>query len=136
MTEQPNPPISEEIAAFAMANPMATFGGIVGVPDGRDLDTGNLFDVAVNRCLGDAIRADDAVAREMWFALANVGWQHTNGDTASHSLRTAGDLVAAIRGKGNYMDLYCCGQDGVVSVRIADAMAKEGWTRMAAGIND
>ena len=128
MTDHPQYPTATEIAAFAKENPRTTFGGLGGLSDGRAIDAGDLFEAAVNRCLGDAIRADDAVAREMWCALSNMDWQHANGDTAGYSFRAAGDLVAAIRGKGNYMDWYCCGRDGIVSVRIADAMAKEGWT--------
>jgi hypothetical protein len=101
------------------------FGGTWGTPD---FDPDDLFEVSVNRVLGDAIRAQDGVACAMWCALANVEWTHEHGDTALYSFRSAGDLVAAIRGEGMYMDWYCCGPSGTVSEEIRIALASEGWT--------
>lgn len=107
---------------------MADYGGFGGIWGTRGLEPGNKFEEAVEHQLGDKIRSDDKLAIAMWSALANVDWKNTNGDTAGYSFRAAGDLVAAIRGSGVYMDWYCSGPDGVVSEEIAGALAKEGWT--------
>lgn len=86
------------------------------------------FEAAVDRALGDQIRVDDAMAAAMWSALANVDWFHpASGDSASYSFRAAGDLIAAIRGRGNYLDWYCSGPYATVSDHIARSLKKEGW---------
>jgi len=104
------------------------FGGLGGLWDGRGLDPEDKFEVAVNRALGDQIRADDEMATAMWSALANVDWYHPEtGNTASYSFRAAGDLIAAIRGSGHYMDWYCSGPYAQVSDHIARSLKKQGW---------
>ena len=83
-----------------------TFGGLGGVIDGRPRDHGDEFENAIERALGDQMRADPEVCCEVWSALANVVWIRQHGATAGYSFRAAGDLVAAVLGRGNYMDWY------------------------------
>ena len=106
---------------------MTNYGGMGGIKEGRPLNESDAFEMAVYVALGNQIRAKHSVACDMWCALANVDWKHDNGDEAGYTFRAAGDLVAAIKGSGNYMHYYCCGPDAVVSDEIEKAMAKMGW---------
>jgi hypothetical protein len=105
---------------------MTEYGRLGGIRGGQPFDQTDAFAMAIKRCVGDALKNDD-VAVELWSALANQGWHHEGGDTAAYSFRAAGDLIAAVRGEGSYLDWYCCGPDGVVSKRIAATLAQEGW---------
>lgn len=106
---------------------MTDYGGLGGIWEGRPLDEADAFEALLNRLFGDAVRADDETAKALWGALSNVEWHHANGDTAGFSFRRAGDVVAAIRGNGNYMEWYCSAPYGVVREDIREAMAAEGW---------
>jgi hypothetical protein len=105
---------------------------------GRAFDPTDLFEAAVDRALGERLRAggpgpgwwhrgEPMLGQRLWGSLANVEWQHANGDTAPYSFRAAGDLIAAIVGDGDYMDWYCSWADGVVDAEVALALAQEGW---------
>jgi hypothetical protein len=85
------------------------------------------FEQAVERQLGDAIRADEKVGVLLWSALANVRWEHPEHGEVGYSWRAAGDLVAAVRREGNYMDWYMSGTEAQVFPEVGDALAREGW---------
>lgn len=76
------------------------------------------------------IRNSDTYAQNVYAAMCNMRWQRIDvmpilkDEYWSCSWRTAGGIVAGIRGSGNYMDFYCSGildseeikaQTGVVS---------------------
>jgi hypothetical protein len=96
--------------------------------DTPDRDHDDPFENAVERALGPAMREDDTLCVELWSALANVDWYHSDGTVAGYTFRQAGSLIAAILGRGHYMNWYCSGPYAVVSDRIADALEAEGWT--------
>lgn len=104
---------------MAMVEPIT--GGREGPPRAS-------FVISVARALGDNILHDDVVCFELWSALANVIWMHDRSEDVAYSFRAAGDLIAELRGEGDYRDWYCRGWPGVVSDRISDAMKAEGWT--------
>jgi hypothetical protein len=117
------------------------YGGLGGVLGGRPIDEDDQFEILLERLFGDRIRSDDLFpstfwgesahlkfANQIWSALTNVEWHHTNGDVANFSFRRAGDLIAAIRREGDYLDWYCNSDISQVSEEIAQALAAEGWT--------
>lgn len=106
---------------------MVDYGGLGGIWNGREVNDEDKFETSVDRAFGQLMRNEDEACVEVWSALANLGWVHKDGDTAAYSFRAAGDLVAAIKGSGMYMDWYCSGPEGVVSQRFAEAMKGEGW---------
>lgn len=105
-----------------------------GAPSIRGRRFHKLFEQTVDRLLGERIRADGALAIDMWSALANVDWRGPNDAVVRYSFRAAGDMVAWIREDGSYMDWYCSGPIGVVSPWISEALAVEGWSWVAADV--
>jgi len=100
-------------------------GGITG---GRPLDLSNPFELAIEHRLGDKIRATDVWAEAVWSAIANTRWEHTNGDTAIYTIETAGDVIAAIRGAGDYRYWHISGRlYKSIPGFILKLMAQEGW---------
>ncbi|MGH2916125.1 MAG: hypothetical protein ACRDMX_14180 [Solirubrobacteraceae bacterium] len=76
------------------------------------------------------LRGDDAFADELYCALCNAEWRHDDGSEWSGSWRHAAGLVADLRELGEgYLDFYCSarGAEGMISERIAAAMAELGW---------
>lgn len=114
------------------------FGGLGGVWGGRSRNQGDEFENAVERALGERLReegltgegmsmAGESLGARLWGTLANEGFRHENGDTASYSFRAAGDLIAAIVGEGDYLDWYCSQGYQIRDPEVLEALASEGW---------
>jgi len=76
------------------------------------------------------LRENEVFGRELWSAIANVGWFHKDdpdNTRCGRSFRGAGSLIASMLCRGDYLDWYCSSPDGVVSDYIAGAMASKGW---------
>jgi hypothetical protein len=94
------------------------------------------------------VRARDDYAQNLYAAMCNRDWQYQDvwtlltGKTWSCSWRSAGAIVADIRGEGDYMDWYCSGMsawnldgntvDGAVAESVVTAeircdLADIGW---------
>ncbi|MES1202737.1 MAG: hypothetical protein ABUS57_14975 [Pseudomonadota bacterium] len=67
-------------------------------------------------------------AAGIWGALANVIWRRSDGLGAAYTWRQAGDLIADVRGHGDYMDWYMSSDVGVVTRDIADPLHAMGWS--------
>jgi hypothetical protein len=101
-----------------------------GWDEERDPWEGNLlFEQALERLFGDALRADEQLCARLWGSMVNVQWLHADGAAAGFSFREAGAVIAEIRGEGKdaYMHWYMSGEDGKVHSEIGRALEAEGW---------
>ena len=103
------------------------YGGQGGIPGGRQLLEDDEFEQAVNRAFGEIIRYDKALGQQLWSAITDVRWKDAKGNIAYFSHRRAGDLVAAIRGMGDYLDWAWNSPSGQVSDFIRDSLKNQGW---------
>jgi hypothetical protein len=86
--------------------------------------------------LAERVRGNDEFAVELYAALCNMRWVHPDADgPASVSWRHAGGVVAGLRAKddaeranASYLEYYCSGGEGTVSVAVAVALGALGWT--------
>ena len=113
------------------------------------------LDMDVCQCtwIVDKIRGDDAYAQNFYAALCNQSWRENDAweilsdRTWRVSWRTAGAIVADIRGSGDSMDWYCTGSfvwhdqdgyeptpselyyvpEGMVTDQIRQDLAQIGW---------
>jgi hypothetical protein len=90
------------------------------------------FEELLDEALGENIRGDDVCAVELWSALAATVWQGPQTEQVRYSMRSAGEVVAQIRKKGEYTDWTMSGPSGHVAGWIAAALARHGWTWVAA----
>lgn len=99
-----------------------------GVSSSRHFRHRKLFELTVDRLLGDRVRADGTAAIDLWSALANIEWIAPDGGIVRYSQRAAGEMVAWIREEGDYIDWYCSGESGRVAPWIEAALVDEGWS--------
>jgi len=107
------------------------------------------MDICQCRWLVEKVQTDDIYAQNLYAAMCNQEWQYQDvwtvltDRTWGCSWRSAGAIVADIRGEGDYMDWYCSGSlgnpdnhgytprafvgEGVVTEEIAWDLAQIGW---------
>lgn len=86
------------------------------------------FEYTLESLFGERVRTEKNFGIALWSALVNLKWQHKEHGQVTYSFRAAGDLVAALRKEGDYMDWYCSGPEAIVSDEIGEAMLSCGWT--------
>ena len=111
------------------------------------------MDLDICQCwwLTEKIRRDDVYAQNLYAAMCNQEWQYQDAwtilkdKTWSCSWRTAGQIIADIRGSGDYIDWHCSGMgfyieakepesgfvpEGMVTEEIRADLAELGWHPM------
>ncbi len=64
----------------------------------------------------------------LYAALCSVFWRHkTSGEIWSSSMRSAGGIVAGLRGEGDYLFWYCWGHEGTIDEVVLTELAELGW---------
>lgn len=72
--------------------------------------------------------ASDLFARLLYAALCNTEWRHRETEAVwSCSWRSAGGIVAHLRGEGDYVDWYCAGNEGLVDEGVLEEIEALGW---------
>ena len=67
-------------------------------------------------------------AELLYAALCNTAWRHrATGERWSCSWRSAGGVVAHVRGEGDYLDRYCSGGEGLVDEGVLAEIEALGW---------
>ncbi|WAS97430.1 hypothetical protein [Nannocystis punicea] len=131
-------PDADEATAWAVVSlPHDLIGGALAfagdgparfVPDpSRTVVT--FFELALAGSIDVALALTDLdFARALYAALGNMTWLGPAGVRFQCSLRNAGAVVAALRGRGeNYLPFYCSASEGVVRPDVAAAIAPLGW---------
>lgn len=106
----------------------------------RDLQTEGAygaFEADVDAALGQGVIDSEYCAKLLWSSLANIIWVHQErGYEVSYSFRAAGDLIAAIRQNGSYIDWYCSSDVARVEEEVAVRLGAKGWTWREATVHD
>lgn len=76
--------------------------------------------------------ASRVFAELLYAALCNTEWRHrATGERWSCSWRSAGGVVAHVRGEGDYLDWYCSGGEGLVDEDVLAEIEALGWALVA-----
>ena len=86
------------------------------------------FEALLDGVLGDRVRHSELDAAELWSALASTVWHGPQSEQVRYSMRSAGEVVAQVRGKGDYTDWYLSGPRSQVADWIAMSLGQHGWT--------
>lgn len=132
--------------------PIVVSGGHEGI---RPLATSGLqgeFEQLFAELFTNLAIADSFNASCLWRSLTNNIWYFLGKDyqvntynaellerspKIAYTYRAAGDLVAALRGTGNYLDWHCGEDPGRVVREVADGLSVHGWYSMPTkGIKD
>lgn len=100
---------------------------VTGVASKRSRRAFKEFEAAIDRAVGERVRADGTYGFDLYSALTCIQWRSSNGAVVSYTFREAGELVAWVREEGGYIDWYSSGPEGKVAPWIAEAMASEDW---------
>ena len=91
------------------------------------------MDICQCKWIVEKVRADDRYAKKLYGAMCNIRWQYQDimpilkDKWWTVSWRSAGGIVADIRGEGDYLDWYCSGNEGRVDPEIEEDLAAIGW---------
>ena len=76
-------------------------------------------DIQANPEILAKVRERDDYAQNLYAAMCNMRWQKTEtfpilkNDLWSVTWRSAGSVIAELRGQGDYLDWYCSGMGGI-----------------------
>ena len=105
-----------------------------GLGHTRRPDLKDPFERAVAAAFGGLVHASRSFGEELWAALTDIYWIHADHHGVGYSHQAAGDLVAALKGSGTFMDWHRSANPGRVSKQVESALAAAGWTPSARGV--
>ncbi|MCB1476289.1 MAG: hypothetical protein H6883_09880 [Rhodobiaceae bacterium] len=87
-----------------------------------------LFEAALEKRLGDQMRADDEICKQVWSAMANVDWYNFERElSVGYTFRHASEVIYVIIGRYDDLKWYCCAPPAVISPLVGMSLKKEGW---------
>lgn len=92
-----------------------------------------IIDIESTAWIRDKIQASEVYAQHLYAAVCNNKFQRNEilpilkDQTWSTSWRSAAGAIANIQNGGDYLELYCTGQEGKVTPEIKQDLFKLGW---------